>query len=233
VLIVYFRPITRWLYCVECPQYSTRSTCVSVWLSKWACPKITSGQSNFKAYRCRRRVVQCYSTGDSNVSFHKGTLAPPGKYNWACASFSRLESTTEMATDRFSRFCTAYGRKCLYFTMGAHIHKNCPFPWGIWTSHVTHDAFGPCESTAQTAPRLVQPSLHRWLRSVSILYNGLPVSPQNCPFPGIGTSCTWFIGSTWVRKANGNLIVSAVFAGLTSVTDWQSDRQTMSFRYPV
>ena len=44
---------------------------------------------------------------------------------------------------------------------------------------------------------------------------------------GIWTSCnTWFIGPTWVRNANGNLIVSAVFAGLTSVTDWQSGRQT-------
>jgi len=32
--------------------------------------------------------------------------------------------------DRFSRFCTAYSRKCLYFTMGAPIHQNCPFPWG-------------------------------------------------------------------------------------------------------
>jgi len=45
--------------------------------------------------------------------------------------------------DRFSRFCTAYGRKCLYFTMGAPINQNCPFPWKIWTSHVTRDAFGP------------------------------------------------------------------------------------------
>ena len=37
---------------------------------------------------------------------------------------------------------------------------------------------------------------------------------------GIWTSCnTLFIGPTRVRNANGNLIVSAVFAGLTSVTD--------------
>jgi len=37
---------------------------------------------------------------------------------------------------------------------------------------------------------------------------------------GIWTSYnTWFIGPTRVRNANGNLIVSAVFAGLTSVTD--------------
>ena len=58
-------------------------------------------------------------------------------------SFSPLESTIEMQMDRFSRFCTAYGRKCLYFTMGDPVHQNCPFPLKIWTSHVTRDAFGP------------------------------------------------------------------------------------------
>jgi len=35
--------------------------------------------------------------------------------------------------DRFSRFCTAHDRKCLYFTMDAPIHQNCPFQWRIWT----------------------------------------------------------------------------------------------------
>jgi len=48
---------------------------------------------------------------------------------------------------------------------------------------------------------------------------------------GIWTSCnTWFIGSTRVRSANGNLIVSAISAGLT---DWQSDRKTDRPRYSV
>ena len=32
--------------------------------------------------------------------------------------------------DQFSRFCTAHGRKSLYFTMGAPFPQNCPFPWG-------------------------------------------------------------------------------------------------------
>jgi len=64
-------------------------------------------------------------------------------------------------TDRFSRFCTANGTKCLYLTMGALIHQKCPFPLGIWTSHVTHDALGPCEPTTETAPLSVQPCLHR------------------------------------------------------------------------
>jgi len=44
----------------------------------------------------------------------------------------------------------------------------------------------------------------------------LKIAPSHV---GIWTSCnTWFIGPTRVWNTNGNLIVSAVFAGLTSVT---------------
>jgi len=51
---------------------------------------------------------------------------------------------------------------------------------------------------------------------------------------GIWTSCnTWFIGPTRVRNSNGNLIVSAVLAGLTSATDWQRVKQTDKPRYSV
>ena len=50
----------------------------------------------------------------------------------------------------------------------------------------------------------------------------------------IWTSCnTWFIWPTRVRNANGNLIVSAVFVGLSGLTDWQSDRETEWPRYSV
>jgi len=48
----------------------------------------------------------------------------------------------------------------------------------------------------------------------------LKIAPSHV---GIWTSCnTWFIGPRQVRKANVNLIISAVFAGLTSVTDRQT-----------
>jgi len=155
-----------------------------------------------KAHRCCRRMVQRYSTGDGNVSFHKGTSAIELVHPSAQSS---PQSKRQM--DRFSRFCTAYGRKCLYFTMGAPIHQNCPFPWGIWTSHVTRDAFGPCEPTTQTAPRRFS-RLCTDDRGVSLLFTMVCLfPPENCPFP-----CnTWFIGPTRVRNANGNLIVSAVF----------------------
>jgi len=45
----------------------------------------------------------------------------------------------------------------------------------------------------------------------------LKIAPSHV---GIWTSCnTWFIGPTGVWNANGNLIISAVLAELTSVTD--------------
>jgi len=40
-------------------------------------------------------MVQLYSPGGANVLSRKGTLAPPGRYNWTCASLGLPESTTQ------------------------------------------------------------------------------------------------------------------------------------------
>ena len=121
--------------------------------------------------------------------------------------------------DRFSRFCAAHGRKCLYFTMGAPIHQNCPFPWGSGPSSNTW-----CEPTTKTAPQLVQPCLHRRPQSVPLPYNGSPVSSSKLPLRmGIWTPYNaWFLRATRVLNPNGNSIASAVSVRFTSVTDWQS-----------
>ena len=55
--------------------------------------------------------------------------------------------------------------------------------------------------------------------------------PTKLPLPmgGSGpTSNTWFPGPTQVLNANGISTSSAVFAGLTSVTDRQTDRPRYS-----
>jgi len=125
--------------------------------------------------------------------------------------------------------CTAYCRKCLYLTMGAPIHQNCPFSWGIWTSHVTRDAFGPCELTTQTAPRSVQPSLHRWPRSVSIVYNSLPVSPSKLLLPMLASAPHVIVGWFGPPDSGTHMVTwsfQPFFVGLTSVTHWQSDTET-------
>jgi len=98
-------------------------------------------------------------------------------------------------------------------------------------SHLTHDSLGPSEPTTQTACRSVHAPLQTWSQSVPILY--APFPPQNCPFPWRNldpTSNTWFLGPTQVLNPNGISIGSAVFAGLTSVTDWQPDHATWSVK---
>jgi len=58
---------------------------------------------------------------------------------------------------------------------------------------------------------------------------GRPFSPKFALSHGGGIwtpSNTWFPGPTQVLNPNGSSIGAAVFAGLTSVTDRQTDRQT-------
>jgi len=65
--------------------------------------------------------------------------------------------------------------------------------------------------------------LHSSRQKVPILYNGRPYPPELPSHGGILTPYnTWSLGLTWVLNPNGNSIASAVFAGLTSMTDRQT-----------
>jgi len=108
--------------------------------------------------------------------------------------------------------------------------QNCPFAWGDLNSHLIHDSLFPCKHTTQTASQSVQPFLHKIPQSVPILYNGPPVPPplKIVPSQDMWTpSNTRLLGPTYSSQSqNGISIVSVVFAGLTTVTDRQTDRQT-------
>ena len=133
------------------------------------------------------------------------------------------------------RFCTAYDNVPIIYN-GRPYLPELPFPWVICTSHVTHDALGPCQPTMQMAPRSVQPCFHRLPRSVPILDNGLPVSPSKLPFPMLVSGPHVIRGSLGPPESGTQMatwLFQPFFAGLTSVTDWQSDRQTDRPRYSV
>jgi len=55
-----------------------------------------------------------------------------------------------------------------------------------------------------------------------------PFPPKIIPSPGGSgpSSNTWFPGLTWVLTPNSTSIGASVFAGLTGVTDWQTDHAT-------
>jgi len=128
--------------------------------------------------------------------------------------------------DRLSRSCTADGRVCLYFTMGAPMHRNCPGTGGS----------GPLSNAWCLRPMwahnpngtLVQLSLHRWLYNVPVLYNGSPISPSKLPF-FMEWSGSHVIHGSFAHPSpepKWQLYRFSRFAGLTTVTDSQTDRQT-------
>ena len=110
-----------------------------------------------------------------------------------------------------------------------------PFPkivcsHGDQDPHLTRDSLGPSEPTTETASRLVEPFLHRWLQSVPILYNGtlLPLR-ITASIGGSGPPCnTRFLGPTQILNVNGIWICLAVFAGLPTVTDRLTEHATRS-----
>jgi len=113
--------------------------------------------------------------------------------------------------------------------------------WGhigaTWRIRLNLCILHPLESTTEMPNRSVQPCLHRWLRSVPILYNGLPVVHSKLPLPMLACRRHVIRGSLGPPESGAQmatyLIDLAVFSGLTSMTDWQSDRQTDSPGYSV
>jgi len=88
--------------------------------------------------------------------------------------------------------------------------------------HLTNDSLGPPQSISQTAYRSVQPFLHSSRHNVRI---GPPLSPSKLILLMEDLDphrSTWFLGSTRVHNLDGISIGSAVFAGLTIVTDRQT-----------
>jgi len=199
--------ITRWLYCVECPQYSTRlealgclCDCVSGRVQQVV--KVIC----YKAHRCCRQMVQWYSTGASNVSSHEGTLAPPGKYDWTCASFGPLESTTETANGSVQPFLHSLRHFVPILYNGCPYPPEVPFPTGdldlpcnTWCfGHMqAHNRNGTWIGSAVFA-QMTADCLSIWFACFA-----LKIVPSHV---GIWTPCnTWFIGPTRVRNTNSNL----------------------------
>jgi len=96
--------------------------------------------------------------------------------------------------------------------------ENCPCAWDRSGHPSSHACLGPLHSASQTASRSVQPFLHR----VPILYNKSPFSPPKLPIHN-GDRDLHLIDDSLhpsePQNPNGISISSAVFAGLTTVTD--------------
>jgi len=172
-------------------------------------------------------MVQCYLTGDSNVSSHEGTLAPPGEYDWTCASFGPLDFTTETANVSVQPFLHSLRHKVPILHNGHPYPPELRFPTGDLDLPCNTWCFGPMRAHDRNGTSIGSGVFAQM--TAECPYMVCLFRPQNGSFPcwHLDLMYTWFIGTTQVRNTNGNLIVSA---GLTSVIDWQSDRQTTLLR---
>ena len=113
-------------------------------------------------------------------------------------------------------------------------------PWGhtgaTWQIRLNLRILHPLKSTTEMPNRSVQPCLHRWLQSVPILYNGLPVSHSKLPLPMLACRRHVICGSLGPPESGAQIATWSLqlfFSGLTSVTAWLSDRQTDRPGYSV
>jgi len=86
-------------YCFQPFSYTCLAKRTHIFFSvvaKFSAPIPTSSQSILTktASLPYRWTVQSYSLGGAKVQYHVGTSAPPGEYDWTCASFGPSESTT-------------------------------------------------------------------------------------------------------------------------------------------
>jgi len=118
----------------------------------------------------------------------------------------------------------------LYSPSGANV---CPHgrahigaTWRIWLNLCF---LRPTWDHNPNGKRSVQPFLHSSPQKVTTL-QWATLSPKIAPSHGGSgpPSNTWFPGTTQVLNPNGTSIGSAVLAGLTSVTDRQTDRPCYS-----
>jgi len=96
--------------------------------------------------------------------------------------------------------------------------------------HLIYASLGPHESKSQTASRSVQPFLHGSQHSIPVLYSGLPFALKIALAMGrfAPPSNRWFLGPILVHNPNGISIGSAIFTGLSTVTDRPTDHATQS-----
>ena len=92
------------------------------------------------------------------IRFNLCTLASADAYDWTCASFLRPNRVHKQNCKSIGQdiFCTAHGRKSLFFTRGSSFPQNFPLPYGDLATNLWF--LGTSEPTTQTAS--VQRSLH-------------------------------------------------------------------------
>ena len=132
--------------------------------------------------------------------------------------------------DQFSRFCTAHGRRSLYFTMGHPFSpQNCHHGWDISTPPSNTWFLGPTRLRIPNSISIVIAIFAQLMAECPYSLQWVATFPLKiAPSHGkIWTPVQYVVPwATGIHNPNGILIDSAVFAGLTIVTDRRTDHAT-------
>jgi len=130
------------------------------------------------------QTVQPYLPGGAKVPTGEVLLAPPGEYDWTCASFSTPESTAQMANRSVQPFLLSSRQKVPVLYNGGPFPPNCPFSWG--------GSGPPSISWFLEADRAHSPNCITIITAIFAqviaecpytLQWDAPFRPQNCSFP--------------------------------------------------
>ena len=124
-------------------------------------------------------MVQCYSTSESNVSSHEGTLALPGEYDWTCASFGTFESTTETANGSVQPFLHSLRQKVPMLYNKRPYQLELPLPMGDLDVPCNTWCFGPMRAHNPNDTSIGSAVFAQI--TAECPYTGLPVSSVNRP----------------------------------------------------
>ena len=182
----------------------------------WTCASFSTPESTAQTanrsvqpflHHSRQKVPILYNGGPSpKLPLLVGGIGTPIYF---MISWGRPSPQSKLHHDRFSYFRTD-DRKCPYTLQCAPLSpKIAPSHGGIGP-HVRHDSLDPSEPTDQMASLSVQPFLHRWLQSVPILYNGTPLTPQNCLFPWGDLNSHLICGSLGPTKSSTQMASRSV-----------------------
>jgi len=117
----------------------------------------------------------------------------------------------------------------LYFTTGRPISPlKLPLPMRHLDPPLIHDSLGAIRGHNPNGTSIGSAVFAQLTAKCPVLYNGLPLLPQNCPFHGDLDPHLIHGSFSPPVNPNGISVGSAIFARLTTVTDRQTDRQTWS-----
>jgi len=172
-------------------------------------------------------MVHCYSTGDGNVSFHKGTLAPPGEYNWTCASLGPLKSTTDTANGSVQSFLHSLRQKVPILYNGRPYPPEMLLPMGDLDLPSNTWCFQPIRVHNPNGT-LIGSAVFAQM-TVECLYTlqWFACFPSKLPLPTLASGPRLICGSL-APPESGTQMATWLFQPFLQgwLTEWQKDRQT-------